>query len=270
LGDGAAEAGTLHKISLVFAHAGDYARAESFSTRAAKSAERLGDRALALRARRQLGAMQYQRGRHAAASATFERALAEALEAREETLVAMLRMNLGILHTDARRWESARGYLQESLEHFAARGDRLWEATVRTNLGVLFQQQARHREAAAEFARCLRLSRAAGYTRLKIHSLINLADALTPLGEHARAEKLLAEAERGATRTREKRSLAHALESIARLALARRRPRRARAAAERALALARELGEPSLEAAALAAMRGAESQRGARGDRREH
>ena len=140
----------------------------------------------------------------------------------------------------------ARGYLQESLDYFSTAGTKMWEATVLSNLGVLFQKQGRHREAAAEFMRCLRLSRATGYTRMRIQAMINLGDALPPLGDFARADRLLAQAEKLAARSGEKRSLAYALESRGRLEILRRRPKAASVARARALEFARALGETDL------------------------
>ena len=242
----AAEGQTLYKISLVFAHAGDYSRAELFAGKTARVAAAIGDSALRIRALRQAGVVQYLRGRHDAASRTFESALREATRAGERELAAMLRMNLGIQHTAAGRWETARGYLQESLDHFSTGGNKMWEATVLSNLGVLFQKQGRHREAAAEFMRCLRLCQSTGYTRLRIQAMINLGDALPPLGDFARADRLLALAEKLAARSGEKRSLAYALESRGRLETLRRRPKAARAAMARALEIARAIGETDL------------------------
>ena len=158
----------------------------------------------------------------------------------------MLRMNLGIQHTAAGHWEVARGYLQESLAFFSTGGNKMWEATVLSNLGVLFQKQGRYREAAAEFMRCLRLCQATGYTRLRIQAMINLGDALPPLGDFTRADRLLAQAEKLAARSGEKRSLAYALESRGRLETLRRRPAAAKTARARALEIARSLGESDL------------------------
>ncbi len=245
-GDRAAEGQTLYKISLVFTHAGNYPSAELFAGKTARMAAAIGNPALRIRALRQAGVVQYLRGRHDAATRTFESALQEAALAGEPDLAAMLRMNLGIQHTAAGRWEMARGYLQESLDYFSTAGNKMWEATVLSNLGVLFQKQHRHREAAAEFMRCLRLSRATGYTRMRIQALINLGDALPPLGDFARADRLLAQAEKLAARSGEKRSLAYALESRGRLETARRKPGAAKATMARALEIARAIGETDL------------------------
>ena len=246
LGDRAAEGQTLYKISLVFTHAGDYPRAELFAGKTARVAAAIGDAALRIRALRQAGVVQFMRGRHDAATRTFASALREAALAGERELAAMLRMNLGIQHTAAGRWEAARGYLQESLDYFSAGGNKMWEATVLSNLGVLFQKQGRHRDAAAEFMRCLRLCQSTGYARLRIQALINLGDALPPLGDFARADRLLAQAEKLAARSGEKRSLAYALESRGRLETLRRRPGAAKIAKARALEIARAIGEADL------------------------
>jgi CHAT domain-containing protein/Tfp pilus assembly protein PilF len=252
LGDRAGEAQALLAIGETLFSRGRYEQAlESY--RQALDANALAPaRGLEATLHSSLGVTYRFLGRYDEAEEANRRALAVFREIGDDPGAAQTLNFLGIVHRARGAYGEAIASYTESIALWRRIGDRRGEAQALGNLGNVYLDLGEYERAVAEYAKSLAIAREIGYTAQIGFSELNIGAALSRVPRPAEALAHYEAALEIWRKIARRPQIARTLHNLGALRLLHGGDlARARAALDEALALARALPEPDLEALAL-------------------
>jgi tetratricopeptide (TPR) repeat protein len=256
IGERRGEATAMGNLGAVFQSEGDFAEARRHYESACALARELGDRQGEIVPMTNLGRVLLALGLHDEALEHDERALALAREVGDRLYEAHLLGDLGSVFLALGRLAEARDHGERQLALAREIGDRVGEATAHSDLGIGFRSLGRFDDAKSHYEQGLAIVREIGHRYDESAALVELAHLAREADDVPRAERLLAQSieirRAVGARADESDSL------LVRGALLARAGRidEARADLVAALATARELGIPGVEAVASAHLAG--------------
>ncbi|MBI4569370.1 MAG: tetratricopeptide repeat protein [Planctomycetes bacterium] len=154
-----------------------------------------GDLAGETATRTQLAAALLLAGDPAAAALEVEKSRAAAQALRSEPLAAGALLADGSIHYARREWGAAAERFQAAADLYTTLGDEIGVGKAVGNLGAALHESRRYDEAAKAHERSLAISRRTGDLPGAAMSLVNIGAGAVALGDYARAEALLLEAQ---------------------------------------------------------------------------
>gem|GEM_PF-1324716 len=124
LGNRQREAGTLHKVAIIYASRGEYQKAKTYIEQSLGMMKELEDKLGAAATLNQLGGIESQQGNYAAARTFFEQSLALAKELGHKQGTAVTLHELGNIESQQGNYAAARTFFEQSLVLAKELGDK--------------------------------------------------------------------------------------------------------------------------------------------------
>jgi DNA-binding SARP family transcriptional activator len=240
--------GTLYR----YLHIRSYLdEAMTLHSNAIRAAHMIGHRAGQGTALHNLATVHLLRAHYDEAFDLYDRALAIFLDIDDRLGQANALGNMGLLCQRLARHDEAVSYYRRALTIFVDLGDRLGQANALGNLGLLYQRLERHDDALDHFRRQLRTVQLDGGDRSgEANALNNIGLAYELRGDIAMAYKYFRQANGIFQALADRTGEAYATGNLARVYTRWARHAEALDNQQRVLAIARQVGQPDLEASA--------------------
>ena len=252
IGEKKFETAAIGNLGNLYGWQGRYDEARRYLTDALTLAREIGDRKCEASATLNLGVMFYSQGLYDDAEDRYAQHRALVHEIGDRRGEALAEGNLGGLLSARGRWAEALPHLERQVELGRELGDREAEALGLACLGAMHLDLGRVEEAEATLREAVEVARAIAYRYGEGYALQSLAALADERGQHEEAEAILEEVIALREETRHRHGLAEALLAMGQHCAELNDQKRARAFLDRALDLAREVGAPCAELAALA------------------
>ncbi len=182
-GDLACEAVASARLGNLHLRSGDVARARERHGHALTLARRAGDEAVECSALNALGTLEFDQGHMEQALVHYEAALEIARRIGHRRMLGILAGNVGNLHAQQGRMDLALRGCEEGLALARLTGDHAREANMLSNLGALQHLVGRHEESFGTSQNALRMLRELGNRRSECAVLGNLGQTRAALGD---------------------------------------------------------------------------------------